>query len=736
MVESKEKSSGSKRILPIFYDASVNDVKLKTELYTEALSIHREKFSPNTVQQWEKTLREAGKIKGWELKDKGHAEFAKEFVRKVSVELKVKKKYVTGSLVERIDEQDALMSLLDLKSSHDVRLVWIHGMGGIGKTTLAQAVFNRLCDHFGGSSFLLDMRETAKRKGIEYLQRQLLQDLGVKSADVTDENDGIWMISEKLQNRKVLVIFDDVDDLEQIGKLAGEAGWFGEGSRIIITSRNKNVPVFEGGRVEILEAEPMKFEESLLLFSRHAFGNENPPEDFRDLSEEVVRITGGLPLALEVVGSQLRTSYEHRDRVHWDHMIGALQKIPARKVQDRLKISYDALDWEAKQIFLDIACFFINEEKTKAIYMWQSCGFEPYLAVKELVDASLIKLADENKFSMHDQLRDLGRKIMCKELKVLDLTSCHRLTKTPDLSVCTKLERLILNDCVNLVEIDHSVGTLKCLKYLNASGCHYLRDIPEVICSLDGVEEIVMVAKGNFRDILKLPDSIGTLSRLKHLSVSLARSTPPNSLGYLKSLVKLDLSWSKMAELPESIGGLMKLEYLSLHFCRGIKELPDSMRDLKSLAELDISMSGITRLPSIKYLQELKVINMRENRKGRRGEGRQSATRTPPPRSPTSSVGIGHLEGGVEVADWPLVTSTGTSGLCGGAGVVDWRPQLTNRSGTPTQSTLSIRGLGSPIGDPTLPPRSPVPTVDTNDLGGGVDWQLRPLLSFRFSFWN
>ncbi|XP_031372774.1 TMV resistance protein N-like isoform X3 [Punica granatum] len=629
------------------------------------------------------------------------------------------------------------MSLLDLKSSHDVRLVWIHGMGGIGKTTLAQAVFNRLCDHFGGSSFLLDMRETANRKGIEYLQRQLLQDLGVKSADVTDENDGIWMISEKLQNRKVLVIFDDVDDLEQIGKLAGEAGWFGEGSRIIITSRNKNVPVFEGGRVEILEAEPMKFEESLLLFSRHAFGNENPPEDFRDLSEEVVRITGGLPLALEVVGSQLRTSYEHRDRVHWDHMIGALQKIPARKVQDRLKISYDALDWEAKQIFLDIACFFINEEKTKAIYMWQSCGFEPYLAVKELVDASLIKLADENKFSMHDQLRDLGRKIvrderlkdpgkpcsriwmhedalkvlreeegkenvemlslsynelskdfiltkqelksfknlrflslcgsnflgdlehalpkliwlswrscpdvfqgtnlylknlivldlsrslisetwkgwsqigMCKELKVLDLTSCHRLTKTPDLSVCTKLERLILNDCVNLVEIDHSVGTLKCLKYLNASGCHYLRDVPEVICSLDGVEEIVMVAKGNFRDILKLPDSIGTLSRLKHLSVSLARSTPPNSLGYLKSLVKLDLSWSKMAELPESIGGLVKLEYLSLHFCRGIKELPDSMRDLKSLAELDISMSGITRLPSIKYLQELKVINMR-----------------------------------------------------------------------------------------------------------------------------
>ncbi|XP_031372636.1 toll/interleukin-1 receptor-like protein [Punica granatum] len=156
MVESKEGSSCSKRILPIFYDVSVDDVKLKTELYTEALSIHREKFSTDILHQWEEALREAGKITGWELKDKGHAEFAKEFVRKVSVELKVKKKYVTGSLVERIDEQDALISLLDLKSSHDVRLVWIHGMGGIGKTTLAKAVFNRLCDHFDGCCFLLD----------------------------------------------------------------------------------------------------------------------------------------------------------------------------------------------------------------------------------------------------------------------------------------------------------------------------------------------------------------------------------------------------------------------------------------------------------------------------------------------------------------------------------------------------------------------------------------------------
>ncbi|OWM87308.1 hypothetical protein CDL15_Pgr022415 [Punica granatum] len=462
--------------------------------------------------------------------------------------------------------------------------------------------------------------------------------LGVNAADITDESDGIKIISKKLQNRKVLVVLDDVYDPEQIGKLAGEAGWFREGSRIIITSRNKNAPVFEGGRVEIFEAEPMKFEESLLLFSRHAFGKENPAEDFHGLSEKAVRITGGLPLALEVVGSKLRTS----DRGHWNHIIGTLQKIPEKKVEDRLKIGYDALRLEVKEIFLDIACFFINEKKTKAMYMWQACDFEPELAVQELVNACLVKLTNENRFWMHDQLRDLGRKLirderlkhhgkpcsriwmhedalkvlqdeeMCKELKVLDLRRCDHLTETPDLSMCTKLERLILKGCINLAQIDHSVGKLKCLKYLNASGCIHIREIPREVCCLDGLVDIVMIMEQSFNCSYKLPDSIERLERLQRLCVSLGRSRPPSSLGDLKSLTMLVLSRSEIAELPESIGGLVKLEFLSLFYCKDLKKLPNSIGSLKSLVELNISMSGIVELPDeVVNLQKLKVIDMR-----------------------------------------------------------------------------------------------------------------------------
>lgn len=70
MVESKRGSS-KKKILPIFYDVGADDVKLKSELYISALKKHEEKFGPNTVQQWEEALRKVGKVKGWELKNKG-----------------------------------------------------------------------------------------------------------------------------------------------------------------------------------------------------------------------------------------------------------------------------------------------------------------------------------------------------------------------------------------------------------------------------------------------------------------------------------------------------------------------------------------------------------------------------------------------------------------------------------------------------------------------------------------
>lgn len=341
------------------------------------------------------------------------------FVREVSMKLKVKHKCVTQYFIPRDDQMEALMKSLDVEST-DVRFVGIHGMGGIGKTTIAKAAYNKLCDLYDCCSFLLDVREFSQRNGIEHLQKQLLNSLGFKSRDIMDVDDGIMIMKERFQNKKVLLILDDVDHKKQIENLAGEASWFGPGSRIIITTHDLQVLEVQQETFQTFEVQQMNFSEALKLFSMHAFERENPPNFYLSLSEQVVKYTGGLPLALEVVGSHLRD----KSQEDWVDTIERLEKIPLQEVQEKLMISYEALDYGTKQIFLDIACFFINRVKTYAMYMWQDCEFDPKMGLKLLMYKSLVKIVDHHVFGMptntkvlwmHNQLRDLARKIVHDE---------------------------------------------------------------------------------------------------------------------------------------------------------------------------------------------------------------------------------------------------------------------------------------------------------------------------------
>ncbi|XP_031398704.1 leucine-rich repeat protein soc-2 homolog isoform X1 [Punica granatum] len=222
---------------------------------------------------------------------------------------------------------------------------------------------------------------------------------------------------------------------------------------------------------------------------------------------------------------------------------------------------------------------------------------------------------------------------MGSNLKVLDLTSCQKLTRTPDFSKLNALERLILEDCRRLSKIGRSIVKLVRLKHLNVKGCDSLEGLPKELDSLDALEEIFMRGcGGSFTlpksigtlkslailevsrvKIIELPPSITRLANLKRLSLSRCSRVKklPVSLGELKSLVELNLSSTKITELPDSIGKLVNLEVLSISECSGIEKLPDSIGNLMSLVRLNISRTVITKIPdSIRNLKELKVIEM------------------------------------------------------------------------------------------------------------------------------
>ena len=125
--------------------------------------------------------------------------------------------------------------------SNDVRIIGIWGTGGMGKTTLARVVYGMISNKFEACSFIANIREESKKCGLHKIQQILLRELlNDRDLKVHNVHDGVDIIKRRLHNKKILLVLDDVNDLEQLNKLAGERCWFGLGSTIMITTRNKH----------------------------------------------------------------------------------------------------------------------------------------------------------------------------------------------------------------------------------------------------------------------------------------------------------------------------------------------------------------------------------------------------------------------------------------------------------------------------------------------------------------
>ncbi|KAF8033798.1 hypothetical protein BT93_C0148 [Corymbia citriodora subsp. variegata] len=335
------------------------------------------------------------------------------FRSQLAKKLNKRDKNLPDHLVGIQDRVKDVMRLLD-EGSLDVRYLVIHGMGGIGKTTLARVIFNQMYSQFHGCSFLSGVQEATKDGKIVQLQKQLLSELlNFKPVKIFDSDAGINQIKWKFRQKKVLIVLDDLDEWDQLSKLAATGDWFGLGSRIIITTRDTNNLAIE--EYNIYQMTELRHRHALQLFSKHAFGMDSPPHDYDDISCNITSMTGGLPLALEVIGCSL---YRKRKPI-WKEMLKKLESVPNQRINGKLKISVEMLKEGQREIFLDIACYYIGEERIYPYYMWKALDFYPKIEINFLIDASLIKIDDDDRLLMHDLLRDIGREIVQQEdLKV------------------------------------------------------------------------------------------------------------------------------------------------------------------------------------------------------------------------------------------------------------------------------------------------------------------------------
>ena len=285
------------------------------------------------------------------------------------------------------------------------RMVGIWGMGGIGKTALASAVFNRLSPQFESCCFLLNVRKESKKHGMHHLQSMLCSEL-LEENIRSISRFGASFAKERLRRKKVLVVLDDVNDPEQLEVAVGDWNCFGSGSRIIITTRDLQVlrHIKANG---IYKVDELSDDEALELFSLAAFEEMySPKRSSTKLLDAAVNYAGGIPLALKVLGSFLRCQREEK----WKAALDKLKKVPNNRLHNILKTSYDTLDDKEQSIFLDIACFFIGKERD-FVERILNCDLE----VDSLIDKSLLTVSYDNKLWMHDLIQEMGQEIVRKE---------------------------------------------------------------------------------------------------------------------------------------------------------------------------------------------------------------------------------------------------------------------------------------------------------------------------------
>uniref|UniRef100_A0A6N2LN97 TIR domain-containing protein n=1 Tax=Salix viminalis TaxID=40686 RepID=A0A6N2LN97_SALVM len=399
-------------VLPIFYDTDPSDVRKQTGSYAKAFDEHEEHFKEEMekVNRWREALAQAGNLSGWGLNNEANgyeAKLIKTVVNNVACKLGNKTLHVAKHPVGISSRVQRVISLLR-GARNNVGIVGIYGIAGIGKTTIAKAVFNNLYCRFEGSSFLSGVREISdKPNGLVELQERLVNDILKPNVwKISNVYEGMNLIKERLHRKNVLVVLDDVDKREQVEALMGERCWFGDGSILIIVTKNKHLLT----EVEVdgmYHAKALDQDQSLQLFSLHAFRETRPAKDYEVLSGMVVDYCKGLPLALKILGSHL----VGQDKAGWEINIAHWRNIPHDDIQAKLRVSFDALDVDSREIFLDIACFFVGKDKDYvADIVGERYDCHPEVAFRALIGRSLIAI--NNSLWMHDIVREMGREII------------------------------------------------------------------------------------------------------------------------------------------------------------------------------------------------------------------------------------------------------------------------------------------------------------------------------------
>ncbi|XP_056175102.1 putative disease resistance RPP13-like protein 1 isoform X2 [Syzygium oleosum] len=506
----------------------------------------------------------------------------------------INKRDPTTSLPEprffgREKEEAQILELLISETENfnaTLSIVPIVGMGGVGKTALAQRLYNDArvysCFEMRAWVCVSDVFDVLD------ITKTILRSITGLSCEGEDLNSLQVKLKDNLSGKKFLVVLDDIwnEKYEKWTALLKPFETGAKGSKMIVTTRNLAVVSITGASPYPLKELSLDNCTSLLAF--HALGATNfeGHPDFETIGKKIAERCKGLPLAAKMLGGVLRNK---RNPDEWEdtlnNKIWNLPTVENDEVLPVLKLSYIHLPSYLKRCFAYCAVFpkDYEIERDELALLWIAEGFLDGQKAKEnnlrlgrdyfdeLKSRSFLQQSSVNasRFSMHDLLNDLAKSIAgrtCFSSMESQLT-----TNEHDVSSIEKTRFASF--------ISSWYVTSKCMR-----AYHRMKVLRSLIFVRVGSEECSLSISNKV-----LHDLLTELKYLRVLSVCHCDIVEvPNCVGDLKHLRYLNFSYTNIERLPESIANLCKLQALILRGCQNLSKLPQKITKLVSLQFLDI----------------------------------------------------------------------------------------------------------------------------------------------------